>query len=524
MIVLVGFMGAGKTTVGRELARRLSLPFVDADEVIAREQGRPIAEIFAAQGERGFRDIEAATVRALLDGPDAVVSLGGGACERAETQALLGSHTVVHLQVSFDDALARVGADPGRPVLSDPALGQRFAARLPVYADLATLTVDTTGRIPDDVAREVLARLPSAGGLRLIPVGTDYDVVVGRGLLVDAAARISPLLPRGVERVLVIHAPPMSALAARLVEGLRNGGVAAYLHAVPDAEAAKDVSVAADLWSLLGREGFTRSDAVVGLGGGTVTDLAGFVAATWLRGVAVVQIPTTLAGMVDAAIGGKTGINTAEGKNLVGSFHPPAAVVCDLDTLVTLPPLDLVGGMGEVVKHGFIADPRTLELIERDPVAAVDPAGPVLAELVARSVEVKARVVAADLKEASLREILNYGHTFGHAIEQVEGYTWRHGFAVSVGMMYAATLGHLAGRTPVDLVDRQRNILGSLGLPLRYEGGRWDALLAAMRRDKKSRGSLLRFVVLDGLADPGRLEGPSDALLRQAFDAVSGPR
>ena len=523
MIVLVGFMGAGKTTVGREVAQRLGLPFVDADEVIEREHGTPIADIFATQGESGFRDIEAATVRELLRGPDVVLSLGGGACERPETRALLRSHTVVHLGVEFDDAVGRVGDDPGRPVLRDPALAQRYAARVPVYTDLAAVTVDTSDRTSGLVVEEILSHVAHSGQPQRISVGSDYDVLVGRGLLLDAAAQVAPLLPAGVERVLVIHAAPMTALAARLAEGLRAGGVAAYLAAVPDAEAAKDVSVAAHLWSLLGREGFTRSDAIVGLGGGTVTDLAGFVAATWLRGVAVVQIPTTLAGMVDAAIGGKTGINTAEGKNLVGSFHPPAAVVCDLDTLRTLPPLDLVGGMGEVVKHGFIADPPTLELIERDPVAAVDPAGPILAELVTRSVAVKARVVAADLKESSLREILNYGHTFGHAIEQVEGYTWRHGCAVSVGMMYAARLGHLAGRTPGDLVDRQGAILASLGLPLRYEASSWEPLLAAMRRDKKSRGSRLRFVVLDGLADPGRLEGPSDTLLQDAFRAVSGP-
>ena len=234
---------------------------------------------------------------------------------------------------------------------------------------------------------------------------------------------------------------------------------AAYLAEVPDAEAAKTAQVAASLWSLLGQAGFTRTDLLVGVGGGAVTDLAGFVAASWLRGVPVIQVPTTLAGMVDAAVGGKTGINIAEGKNLVGAFHPPAAVLCDTDTLRTLPAAELLPGMAEVVKHGFIADPRTLELIEADPVLAVDPTGPVLPELVERSVRVKAHVVTEDLRESSLREILNYGHTFGHAVEQVEGYLWRHGSAVSVGLVYAAALGRLSGRTSADLAQRHLSLI-----------------------------------------------------------------
>jgi 3-dehydroquinate synthase len=359
------------------------------------------------------------------------------------------------------------------------------------------------------------------GELTRVPVGTDYEVLVGRGLLAQAVAAV----PDGVAKVLVVCTESVRRHADTILDGCRGAGLAAYQAVVPDAEAAKTTPVAAGVWAQLGQADFTRSDAVIGVGGGAVTDLAGFVAATWLRGVAVVQVPTSLAGMVDAAVGGKTGINTDEGKNLVGAFHPPAAVVCDIDTLATLPPDELCPGMAEVVKHGFIADPRTLELIEADPAGALDPAGPVLAELVARSVRVKAQVVAADLREASLREILNYGHTFGHAIEQVEGYTWRHGTAVSIGLVYAAELGRLAGRTDAGLVARHRSVLASVGLPVGYpdpDGSRWPALLAAMRRDKKSRGARLRFVVLDGLARPGRLEGPDEGLLHAAYQRVCG--
>ena len=275
-------------------------------------------------------------------------------------------------------------------------------------------------------------------------------------------------------------------------------------------------------WSVLGQAGFTRSDAVVGVGGGATTDLAGFVAATWLRGVRVVHVPTTLLAMVDAAVGGKTGINTAEGKNLVGCFHAPAGVLCDLDTLETLPRNDYVSGLAEVVKAGFIADPRILELIEEDPSGASTPAGSHTRELVERAIAVKALVVAADLREAGDREFLNYGHTLGHAIEKAERYQWRHGAAVSIGMVYAAELGRLAGRVDDGLVDRHRSILSAVGLPVSYSGrAAWPGLLESMKVDKKSRGSMIRFIVLDGLGRPGRLEGPDPALMAAAWSEVS---
>jgi 3-dehydroquinate synthase len=344
-----------------------------------------------------------------------------------------------------------------------------------------------------------------------------YDVVIGTGLL----GELPGLLGGGVERVLVVHPRALRATGEAVRDDLVAQGFSAFVAEVPDAEEAKSAEVASFLWGVLGQAGFTRSDAVVSVGGGAVTDLAGFVAATWLRGVRVVHLPTTLLGMVDAAVGGKTGINTAEGKNLVGAFHPPAGVLCDLSTLETLPPNDFVAGLAEVIKCGFIADPVILDIIEADPEAATRPDGASVRELVERAVAVKAKVVSEDLKESSLREILNYGHTFGHAIEQVERYAWRHGAAVSVGMVYVAELARLAGRLDDEVVDRHRSILSSVGLPVTYRGDRWPGLYDAMRRDKKNRGSLLRFVVLDGLARPNRLEGPDPALLSAAYAEVS---
>ncbi|MFN8077489.1 MAG: 3-dehydroquinate synthase [Kineosporiaceae bacterium] len=349
------------------------------------------------------------------------------------------------------------------------------------------------------------------------PAGPNsYDVLVGTGLAERAVALLD-----GARRVMVVHGAQPQAPALAMVAALEAAGVQAFAHQVPDAEAAKTAQTLAGCWQALGLAGFTRSDAVIGVGGGAVTDLAGFVAATWLRGVRVVHVPTTVLAMVDAAVGGKTGINTDEGKNLVGAFHPPAGVLCDLDLLATLPVPELVCGLAEVVKTGFIADPAILDLVERDPAGARDWSSATLRELVERSIAVKADVVTRDLKESWLREILNYGHTFAHAVEQVEHYTWRHGAAVSVGMIFAAEVGRLAGRTPADLVARHRSVLGELGLPLTYADGRWPALLEAMRRDKKTRGDQLRFVVLDELARPERLEGPDEGLLRAAYATLA---
>jgi 3-dehydroquinate synthase len=339
-----------------------------------------------------------------------------------------------------------------------------------------------------------------------------YPVVIGYGLL----GELTRLLD-GIHKVAILHQPVMADRAEEIRTALSDGGVDAHRIEIPDAESGKELRVAGFIWEVLGRIGVGRRDAIVSLGGGAATDVAGFAAATWLRGVSIVHVPTTLLGMVDAAIGGKTGINTEAGKNLVGAFHQPRAVLVDLDTLKTLPRNEIVAGMAEVVKAGFIADPTILDLIERDPQSAMDPGGSVLPELIRRAVAVKAEVVAADEKESQLREILNYGHTLAHAIERRERYQWRHGAAVAVGLVFAAELGRLAGRLDDATADRHRSILTSLGLPVGYDADALPQLIEFMAGDKKTRGGVLRFVVLDGLAKPGRLEGPDPSLLAAAY-------
>ncbi|WP_101832720.1 3-dehydroquinate synthase [Frankia canadensis] len=342
-----------------------------------------------------------------------------------------------------------------------------------------------------------------------------YDVVLGEGVLGDLGEIVA-----GRTRAAVIHSVALRATAEAVVADLRaNAEVEAYAIEVPDGERAKQLLVAGHCWDALGRIGLTRDDVVIGLGGGTVTDLAGFVAASWLRGVDVVQVPTTVLAMVDAAVGGKTGIDTDAGKNLVGAFHQPLTVLCDLATLTSLPAVEIRSGLAEVVKTGFIADGVILDLLDDDPTGAAH-----LPELIERSIRVKADVVSGDPREAGRREVLNYGHTLGHAIEKVEGFGWRHGAAISVGMVFAAELSRLAVGLDGATADRHRDLLSRVGLPVAYRGDRWPALLDAMRVDKKSRGRRLRFIGLAAQGETVIVDGPDVGLLISAYEAVAPER
>lgn len=338
-----------------------------------------------------------------------------------------------------------------------------------------------------------------------------YSIHIERDNLAEVANRVAKI---GARRALVVHQEPLQQVASELTRALEAEGVEPVAACVPDAEAGKDLDVLSGLWDTLGEYAFSRQDAVVGLGGGAVTDLAGFAAATWMRGIKVVQVPTTLLAMVDAAVGGKTGINTASGKNLVGAFHEPDSVFIDLDRIATLPEAEVVSGSAELIKTGFIADPRILELYSE----GAEKHWP---ELIERSVAVKANVVGQDLKEAGLREILNYGHTLGHAIERRENYSWRHGNAVAVGMMFVAHLALSRGLIDASLVHRHEEILTGAGLPTRYEAGAFDELYDAMLLDKKNRDGRIRFVVLDGLGSCTRLEDATKDEMRAAYEAVS---
>lgn len=341
------------------------------------------------------------------------------------------------------------------------------------------------------------------------------------------ALSLAPIhLSEATVKVGVIHSDETAAFANQVGSGVAQSGREVALIEVPSGEEAKDLSVANQIWTNLAEIGLARTDALISVGGGAVTDLAGFVAGTWMRGINVVHCPTTLLAMVDASVGGKAAINTNDAKNLVGVFHDPTAVLCDTDTLVTLPDAEFRSGFAEIIKSGLIGDEAILRLIEQAPIDSLIGPTETLGELIQRSIAVKSAVVAKDPHEMAGdgvgRAALNYGHTFGHAIEKHENYGLRHGEAISIGMSFAAALGVAAGVTPRDLATRQAALLTKVGLETKYRDATLDEIFDVARLDKKNRGSRLRFVLL---RSPGRLEfleAPSRELLDQAWRQIQG--
>lgn len=531
--VIIGMMGAGKTRVGRETAQVMGLPFLDADVEIERQVGMPIPEYFERYGEPAFRDVESDLIRRTVDGFDGIFSLGGGAPMTPAVQETLAGYIadggkVIYLMADPREAMERARRGGGRPMLNgdaDERWKTLYRQRDPVFRDVANVYVRTYGLTPAQAARRMKDMIEERC-VHVTGSGIDtYDVRIGEG----AMGHLPELLGRKATRVALIHTQPVQRHSDHARALLRQGGYEVSDIVVPDAEAGKTVDVANGIWQRLGEEGFTRSDAIVGVGGGAATDLAGFIAATWMRGVRYVNCPTSLLAMVDASTGGKTGINTPQGKNLVGSFYTPAGVLADVRTLASLPNDIFIEGLGEVAKSGFIMDGEILRILESHAAALrgfdgatflESPLKDVVGELIERTVRVKVHHVSSDLKEQGLREFLNYGHTLGHAIEKIEHFRWRHGNAVAVGMVYAAELSNLLGYIDRDLVDYHRSLLGALGLPTSWGGGSWSDVLALMHRDKKARGNMLRFVVLDRVGHVIHLENPPMEAVEEAFRRI----
>jgi 3-dehydroquinate synthase len=336
-----------------------------------------------------------------------------------------------------------------------------------------------------------------------LPDGRGYPILIGHGWLGRLAQEVT--LPPDASQALLVTQRPIdeAGYVAPVIGSLQAAGLTVHRYDVPDGEPAKSTGVLRELWEACAEAPLARQDLIVGLGGGVVCDLAGFAAATWNRGVAVLQIPTTLLGQVDAAIGGKTAINLPQGKNLVGAFHQPFAVASDVDVLTSLPERVLIEGLAEVIKYGLIRDPVVLDLIEADPDAARRGDPVLLDELVARSAAVKADVVAADEREGGVRAHLNLGHTYGHAVESLTGYgTVLHGEAVAIGIVVVLRLGVRLGRTPPELAERGERLLEAVGLPVRGPALDREQVWTVMARDKKAVRDGVRFVLLDDLAKP----------------------
>lgn len=538
-IVLVGFMGSGKSIVGRRLAERTRRTLIDVDSVV-EDEGASIAEIFASEGERGFRRREKRAIERVSKSRNAVIATGGGAVlDAANVRALKRSGVVVYLKTGVEELVRRLETATDRPLLRSAEgpptsaelrkrVGAMLTERTPHYEGAADHVVACDGRPPQEVADEIARRLerPEAGRPRRVrvPVSPPYTVVVGRGLL----GRLRELvkLPPAAEKACLVSHPRIRRLWGSALEAaFRDSGLAVKWWTFPEGEERKTIETAARLARTLARAQLHRNDLVVAFGGGVVGDLAGYAASTYARGIGLIQVPTTLLAMVDAAVGGKTGVNLPQGKNLVGTFHQPLGVIADVDMLMTLPERDLRGGLAEVLKYAFIADPALAEVVLRER-KVILARGQAIEGLVARCVKIKADVVGADERETGPRAILNYGHTLGHAIESLSVSGRRssvarlhHGEAIAIGMVYAAAVSSVVGLSGPELITEHRRVLEAVGLPTTVDQMSWNEVRERMAMDKKYSGGL-RLVLLEEIGRPVVRSVP-DKVLRRAFAEVA---
>jgi shikimate kinase/3-dehydroquinate synthase len=560
-IVLTGFMGTGKTAVGREVAARTGRPFVDLDDLIEQRAGKSIPEIFAQDGEPAFRALEAAICGEMAAPAGLVIATGGGAVVNpANREALAAGGTVICLEADLETILQRVGRGDDRPMLASPdrvaRIRELLAARAEAYAalphhlDRAHLTISATAERVLGIA----AALPEGGHVLPVrdegrarndqtdtssfiirPTGmlrdrsSGYDVLIADELLHQAGRR---LLSAGLKpgRCAVVTNPTVGGHHLPvLIAALTDAGFEPVVFHVPDGEAYKTLQTVSDLYDRFAAAKLARSEPVIALGGGVIGDMAGFVAATWLRGVPFIQIPTSLLSMVDASVGGKVAVDLPAGKNLVGAFKQPELVLIDPTLLSTLPSGEFRSGLAEVLKTGIINDPALFErLAEGERQATNDegsrsiPLGRTTSDMVgmiADAVRVKARIVERDPYELGDRAWLNLGHTFGHALELLSSYTLRHGDAVALGMIAAAEMSAALGHCDAALPPRITAAIERLGLPTRHA---FDpaAALAAMGTDKKRRGRSLRFVLIRRIGEVFVAENVPEAEIRLALRAI----
>jgi shikimate kinase/3-dehydroquinate synthase len=513
-VVLVGLMGAGKTSIGRRLAARLGLPFRDADAEIELAAGCTIPELFSRYGERDFRAGERRVIRRLLSGDPQVLAFGGGAFMDPETRAIVRDEAVsVWLRCPLGTLVRRVAGRDNRPLLADgnpeEILQRLMDVRYPLYAE-ANLIVDCGDESPDATTHRVLDALLDWRSPRRLPVilpSTSYDVVIGDNLLARAGALLAPRMDQ--KRAVVVTDETVAELhLPALLRGLAETGIAASQIVVPPGEASKSLASWQGVVDQLLGARVERRTTVIALGGGVVGDLAGFAAATTLRGLPFVQMPTTLLSQVDSSVGGKTGVNTSQGKNLVGAFYQPRMVLADTGTLASLPPRELRAGYAEIAKAGLIGDASFFAWCEANGAAVVSGNRDAQAEAILRACAFKAAVVGDDEREEKPndgRALLNLGHTFGHALEADYGYGGGllHGEGVAVGLGLAFRLSARLGHCAAGDADRVVSHVTAMGMPaeLRMLNRRFsaDTLIGHMRRDKKVRDGALKFVLARGI-------------------------
>ena len=534
-IFLVGLMGAGKTTIGRLLARRLDMTFIDSDHEIEARTGATIPWIFEIEGEASFRRREADVIRELTAQNGIVLATGGGAVLNPDSRALLAERgTVIYLRASVSSILQRTAHDKNRPLLqtADPRrkLEDLTAQREPLYREIADMVIDTGRPNVQSMVQTILDQLEADNAAReqanakttmneqaCISLNVElgdrsYPIAIGRGLLDDAS-----LLNRhigGSGKVAIVTNTTVAPLYLDKVAGpLRAAGREVVPIILRDGEEFKNWESLNEVFDALLANKCDRKTTLVALGGGVIGDMTGFAAATYMRGVPFVQIPTTLLAQVDSSVGGKTGINHPLGKNMIGAFYQPRAVIADTATLDTLPDRELSAGLAEVIKHGAILDAGFFDWIEANIAKLMARDHAALAHAIARSCEIKSDVVARDEREGGLRAVLNFGHTFGHAIESGLGYgEWLHGEAVGCGMVMAADLSRRLGLIDDAAVDRVRALVKAAGLPVVAPDLGTDRWIELMEVDKKNEGGAIKFILLKPLGSPSITNAPRELL------------
>ena len=524
-LTITGFMGTGKTTVGGILAERLGRRLVDMDERIEEDFGKTIAQIFADDGEALFRQAEARLCQTLARESDLVIATGGGTLVSEENrQALESGGPVVCLTAGVDTVLQRVETFEDRPLLPGDREEKRrnierlLLSRRDAYGQIP-LRVPTDGISPEVVAERVLDTLAGnneIAEMTRITVPTPeghYHICIGEGILAQAGRLLSNRAVAKGQAAIVTNADIAAHYADILSESLQKEGYTPILCLVPEGEARKTLATVHSLYDQFVAAGLDRRSPIIGLGGGVVGDMAGFAAATYLRGAPSVQIPTSLLAMVDASVGGKTGVDLPQGKNLVGAFKQPVVVIIDTDVLAQLPAAEFRSGLAEIVKHGILGAPDLFRQMEEK--------GPAnLTQMIADAVRVKVDVVIEDPFERGRRATLNLGHTFGHAIEQVSGYRLRHGEAVAVGTVAATRMAVALNRCDAETAGRIESCLDKLGLPTTVSGLDLDEVYAMMFQDKKRSGKMLRFIIPQTIGDVVIIDDPGARLVREALASV----
>lgn len=537
-VFLVGLMGAGKTTIGRILARKLGLTFIDSDHEIEARTGASIPWIFEIEGEASFRRREADVIRELSAQQGLVLATGGGAILNADNRTFLKARgTVIYLRASVNSILQRTAHDKNRPLLqtADPRakLEELMEVRDPLYMEIADLVIDTGRPNVQSMVQTILNQLesmaceaapncsthaePSMNEQSNILLNVDlgersYPIAIGPALLDDSAALARHV--HGAKVAIVSNTTVAPLYLERIEAGLRSAGKQVITVILPDGEEFKTWTSLMQIFDALLQNKADRKTTLIALGGGVIGDLTGYAAASYMRGVDFIQVPTTLLSQVDSSVGGKTGINHPLGKNMIGAFYQPRAVIADTATLETLPARELSAGLAEVIKYGAVIDLPFFEWIEAnmDKLMARDKGA--LAYAIARSCEIKADVVRQDEREGGLRAILNFGHTFGHAIEAGMGYgAWLHGEAVGCGMVMAADLSQRMGLVDAATVARVRALIAAAGLPVRAPDLGVDKWLEAMEVDKKNEGGAIKFILMNPLGAPKITNAPPELLL-----------